>query len=48
MFEDGWAFDALRDYGPNETSDDNECNRRTTQTLLEEYELEAAYLDAED
>jgi hypothetical protein len=48
MFEDGWAFDAMRDFGPNDTTDENEYNRLTTQTLLAEYELEAEYLNAED
>ena len=48
MFEDGWAFDAMRDFGPYDAADDMERKHATTRDLLDEYELEDEYLDDDD
>ena len=44
MFEDGWAFEAMRDFGPGNARDDGERNHATPREVLDEYELEDNYL----
>ena len=48
MFEDGWAFEAMRDFGPYDAGDAVERNHATARDLLDEYELEDEYLDGDE